>query len=158
MEVIRIDRIYKIPVLIILHVILGKKAAFPYGVASGMSTIEVAIYVILIDFAQIPGYRYIFDGAGEKFRLFRWIHGKLDKLEDKFAHKRIYQWFTHLGHLGVFLLTVIPGAGAIQTGSALSHFLKIPKSRSYPILGVGAIIGCLIFVGGVEWILHILNL
>ncbi len=147
-----------IPALIAIHLVLGKKASFPYGLVFGFNTWLIAILVIITDFAEIPFYRWLIAGAFDKIKPLQWLHGKLDHRESAFSQKRLYRWFIHAGALGVFILVIIPGAGGVQTGTLLSHILHLSKSRANVALGIGSIIGCLVFVAGAEGIMALLGL
>ena len=151
-------RLLHIPVLIAIHIVLGKKASFPYGLAFGFDTWEIAIFVILTDFAEIPFYRWLVIGAFDRIKPLRWLHQKLDHRESTFAQKRFYRWFMHAGALGVFILVIIPGAGGVQTGTLISHTLHLSVRWSNIILAIGSIIGCLVFVGGAEGFLALIGI
>jgi len=150
-------RLLHIPILITIHILLGKKASFPYGLAFGLDTWEIAIIVILTDFAEIPFYRWLITGAFDSIKPLRWLHRKLDHRESAFAQRRFYKWFMHAGTLGVFILVIIPGAGGVQTGTLLSHALHLSTRWANIVLAIGSIIGCLVFVGGAEGVLALIG-
>ncbi len=145
-------------ILVGIHLIFGKKGSFPYGAAVGMSTLNISIIVVITDFLEIPFYNFVITGATDKIKWLRWLHQKLDHSKSKFAEHKLYWWFLRAGELGVFLITIIPGAGGVQTGTVLAHSLHMKKSRSYPILAVGSVVGCAVFAVGFEGLLKLFGL
>lgn len=137
--------------------ILGKKGSFPYGMAVGIKTLDISIIVTLTDFLEIPFYNMVFTGATDKIKWLKRLHDKLNHQNSKLAEKKFYWWFLRAGELGVFLITVIPGAGGVQTGTFLAHSLHMKKSKSYPILAVGSVVGCAVFALGFEGILNLVG-
>jgi len=151
-------KFWHIITLVGIHLILGKKASFPYGAAVGINTLDISLIVIITDFLEIPFYNMVFTGATDKIKLLKWLHNKLDYRKSKLSEKKIYWWFRRAGEFGVFLITVIPGAGGVQTGTLLAHSLHMKKSKSYPILAVGSVVGCIIFALGFKGLLKLIRL
>lgn len=151
-------KLWHIITLVGIHLILGKKGSFPYGVAVGIKTLDISIIVVITDFLEIPFYNMVFAGATDRIKWLRWLHNKLDHQNSKLAEKKFYWWFLRAGELGVFLITIIPGAGGVQTGTLLAHSLHMKESKSYPILAVGSVVGCAVFALGFEGILKLLGL
>jgi len=147
-----------IPILIAIHLAMGKKLSFPYGLAVGFSVWEIGALVLIEDFAEIPLFQWILTGACDRVEPLRRLHENLNHRESALSKKRFYRWFLHAGQLGIFLLVAAPGAGGVRTGTLASHLLHMPKKQSMLIIAAGSVVGCLLFVAGAKGILAMLGL
>ncbi|MCK5833591.1 small multi-drug export protein [bacterium] len=146
-----------IPILIAIHFAMGKKLSFPYGLAVGFSVWEIGALVLIVDFTEIPLFRWILTGACDRVGPLRWLHENLDHRESALSKKRFYRWFLHAGQLGILLLVAIPGAGGVTIGTLITHLLHMPKKQSVLIIAAGSVVGCMLFVVGIEGILAMLG-
>lgn len=135
-----------------IQLILGKKAAFPYGLIMGLSPLEIGVLVLINDVFLIVFVRSLFDRS---MRI-RWLGELQQKLlidENKLRRSKWLRYFQNLGRLGVLVVVSTPFAGGVWSGSILAHILGLKKSDSYFLIGVGSVIGCAIFVLGFYGIL-----
>jgi len=51
-----------------------------------------------------------------------------------------------IGWLGPLVITAIPFGGGVWTGMSLARVMNLPGKQTQLAVGVGTVIGCLIFV------------
>lgn len=141
--------------LVIIQLILGKKASFPYGVLMGMSPVNIGVTVLITDI----GLMFFAQALLENSLRLKWLKKLQQKIfisEDKLERSRWLRSFQNLGRLGVVIATSIPLSGGIWTGLLMSKVLGLGKAESYVLVALGSTFGCAIFVvsflGIVYWV------
>ena len=140
--------------LIIIHAILGKKAAFPYGVVMGISPWTIGLVVLIYDLGLMILVRAVFDGATGRLKILQNLQNKLFMSEERLKRSRWLRTFQNLGRAGVVIIVSTPCAGGVWSGAVLSHILKLERIESYWLMGIGSAIGALIFVLSFLGIIH----
>lgn len=122
----------------------------------GLSPVYIGIVVLISDFALMPFVRFLFNNSKRIGRLEK-LRGKLFADERKMRSSKWLKRFQNMGKLGVVILVSVPGAGGVWSGTILSHILSLKRIEAYILVGLGSIIGCLIFVlsfqGIIKWVL-----
>jgi len=144
--------------MLLIHLTIGSKGAYPYGVAVGLSVMEITFWALLAQYLQIPVFFFILEEGAQRVRLLAFMRERFIRHIDTLEQKRFLRWFLKKKLLGVFLVSVIPNAGGNMTGSALCYLLKIPMRKAFIPLAIGVTINTFIFAGGTEWLLRVFNL
>jgi uncharacterized membrane protein len=141
--------------LVGIQLVLGKKAAFPYGLVMGLSPVFVGLIVLVQDIAQTPLIISLLGGSSRLRWLEKWRR-KLMLDEERLKNYRWMRWIKHMQHLGIVLIVSTPFAGGIWTGCLLSHAFGLRKLNSFVMITIGSAIGTVIFVlsfiGIVHWL------
>jgi uncharacterized membrane protein len=142
--------------LIGLQLVLGKKAAFPYGLVMGLSPVFVGLVVLAQDVIQTPFIIMLLQGTAqvpwlEKFRR------RLILDEERLKSSRMMGWLKRVQHLGVVVVVSTPFAGGIWTGCILSHVFGLGRLNAFVLIAVGSVFGTIIFVLSFIGILHLVT-
>jgi uncharacterized membrane protein len=140
--------------LIGIQLVLGKKAAFPYGLVMGLSPIFVGMVVLTQDVVQTPFIIMLLQGTAripwlEKFRR------RMIVDEERLKKSRLMGWLKRIQHLGVVLVVSTPFAGGIWTGCIMSHAFGLGKLNAFFLIALGSVFGTIIFVLSFIGILHL---
>ena len=132
--------------LLVAQYTLGKKAAFPLGLIMGLNAWEIGIIVIISDFVLMAFINHLFDLSFEKFRWARYLQKRSSRIQDRLNQRRWTSGLMKIGWLGPLIMTTIPFGGGVWTGISLARVMNLSSRQSSLAVGVGVILGCLIFV------------
>jgi uncharacterized membrane protein len=142
--------------LLLIQAVFGKKASFPYGIVAGLSPFTIGIVVILWDYGLMVIIRKLFNDK-LKWKWLDKMRAKLFEDQNKMKQSKWTNIILNLGKSGVILIVALPFAGGVWSGAIISHIMKLSKTESYLLIGLGSTIGCAIFVlsfiGIVNWVI-----
>ena len=124
----------------------------------GISAYEIAIIVVICEFILIAFIHILFDLSVERFR---WANFLNDRFKNMQIHLRQGNWTSRLvqiGWLGPLLITAIPFSGGVWTGMALSRVMTLSNKQTFWSVGIGAVLGCAIFLLAALGVLTIIDL
>jgi len=146
-----------LPVLLTQYT-LGKKAAFPMGMVLGLNAWEVGLIVVLSDFVLMALMNRLLDISFEKLKWGQYLRARTSRVQERIGKRK---WATRLmkfGWLGPMIITSTPFAGGVWTGTALARVMNLSNRETILSVGMGVIVGCLIFVLAALGILSIVEL
>ena len=132
--------------VLIAQYTLGKKVAFPLGLVIGLSVYEIGIVVVLSEFVLMVVINHIFDLSFEKFKWAMYLRNRSERIQ---THLNKGKWTARLmriGWLGPLAITALPFSGGVWTGTSLARVMNLSNRQTLWAVGVGAVLGCLIFV------------
>ncbi|NQV41670.1 MAG: small multi-drug export protein [Candidatus Marinimicrobia bacterium] len=136
---------------------MGKKAAFPLGLLMGLNAWEVGIIVILSDFVLMVFLTRMFDLSFEKFKWAIYLQERSQRIQERLSKRKWTAGLMKIGWLGPLAMTAIPFGGGVWTGLALARVMNLSSKQTSLAVGVGVILGCLIFVLAALGILSIVE-
>jgi uncharacterized membrane protein len=109
----------------------------------------------MLDTLQIPFFYYLYDTIS-KHLLLRKLQERTTRKEKRLRKSKFFRWAQLIGMPGVVgvCMTPLKGCG-MWSGVLLSELLGLPKKRSYPLLILGSVLGCLLVFGAGEGILEL---
>ena len=137
---------------------LGKKVSFPLGLVLGVEAYEIGIIVVLSEFVLMAIINHIFNLSFENFKWALYLRERSERIQ---AHLKQRTWTARLiqiGWLGPLIITAVPFAGGVWTGISLSQVMNLSNRQTLLSVGVGAILGSLIFVLASLGILSIVDI
>lgn len=143
--------------LLVAQYTLGKKAAFPLGIVMGLTAWEVGIVVILSDFALMAGLNYIFDLTFQNFKWAEYLKHRIERGQKRLSSRKWISGLTKVGWLGPLLITSTPFAGGVWTGISLARIMNLSRRQTNLSVGIGVILGCLVFVLAAIGVLDIIE-
>lgn len=132
--------------LLVAQYTLGKKAAFPLGLIMGLNAWEIGIIVILSDFVLMAFINHMFDLSFAKFKWAIYLQKHSRRIQDRLSKRRWTAGLMKIGWLGPLTITTIPFGGGVWTGISLARVMNLSSRQTSWAVGVGVILGCLIFV------------
>jgi len=132
--------------LLLAQYTLGKKAAFPLGLVLGLNAWEIGIVVILSDFILMTGLNFMFDLSFEKLRWARYLKDRIERGQNRLSNRKWLSGLLKVGWLGPLVITSTPFAGGVWTGISLARVMNLSKRQTNLAVGMGVILGCLVFV------------
>jgi uncharacterized membrane protein len=143
---------------ILLYTFGGRPGAILSALAVGMSALVVVPAVVILDAMQIPVFYYIY-GTVSKQPIMRKL---TEKSANKLARMRkssFLRRMEHLGPAGVITIAMLPVKGCgMWSGVLMSKILGLALPKSYLLLILGSILGCVMLVGAGETLLHLIGL
>lgn len=133
-------------VLIITQLTLGKKGAFLYALLFKMNLYMVSIVIILSDLFLMVFIVKLFQATVNRVFPFTILQRKAIRIEQKLKTSNLAEKIIKIGKAGTLIITAIPFAGGVWSGMVLSKILQLDNKQTYWLVGIGAIIGCLIFL------------
>ncbi len=132
--------------LLIAQYTLGKKAAFPLGLILGFNAWEIGIIVILSDFVLMIFINHLVDLSFEKFKWAMYLRKHSERIQERLNKGKWTAGLMKIGWLGPLIITTVPFGGGVWTGISLARIMNMSDRKSSLAVGVGVILGCLIFV------------
>jgi len=146
--------IYFIP----LYILGGRPVALLSAQFLGYKITFLLPVIVLLDTIQIPFFYHLY-GAISKSALMRRLKNRAGKKEKRFLKSRVLRWTQLMGMPGVVAVTMTPMKGCgMWSGVLLSNLMKLSKSKSYPLLILGSVLGCLFLYGIGEAALQVISL
>ena len=146
-----------IPLLVVQYT-LGKKAAFPFGLILGLNAWEIGIIVILSDFVLMAALNHMFDLSFNKFKWAMYLQERSRRIQDRLSKREWTARLMKIGWLGPLAITTIPFGGGVWTGLSLARVMNLSSKQTRLAVGLGVILGCLIFVLAALGILSIVEI
>ncbi|MCF7807671.1 MAG: small multi-drug export protein [Candidatus Marinimicrobia bacterium] len=137
---------------------LGKKVSFPLGIFLGFSVPEIAILVILSDFVLMILVDRIFVWSLDKLPWLQKLRKKSERFQERMGQRKISVALIRLGWLGPLTITALPFAGGVWSGMALSRLMSLSHQKTFLAVGLGVLIGCLIFALASMGVLNFIEL
>ncbi len=144
--------------LLVAQYTLGKKAAFPLGLFMGLTAWEVGFIVILSDFVLMAFLIRIFNLSFEKFQWAIYLQERSRRIQERLGNRKWTAGLMKIGWLGPLAITTIPFGGGVWTGLSLARVMNLSSKQTMVAVGVGVILGCLIFVLAALGILSIVEI
>ena len=140
----------------LLYLVGGRPGAILSALAVHFSIYLVLPAVVVLDTFQIPMFHYFY-GAISRHALVRKIILRARRRTARLRGSAPMQRLSRLGPMGVVTITLLPLKGCgMWSGVLMARLLQLPPSRSYPLLILGSVLGCLILVGAGEALLLLL--
>ena len=141
----------------LLYLFGGRPGAILSALAVNFSIYLVLPAVVILDTFQIPMFHYLY-GTVSKHALVRKIAGRARRRTARLSGSKLMQRLSRLGPLGVVAIAMLPLKGCgMWSGVLMARWLKLPQSRSYSLLILGSVLGCLLLVGAGEALLRLLG-
>lgn len=137
---------------------LGKKVAFPLGLVIGLSAYEIGIVVVLSEFVLMAIINHIFDLSFEKFKWAIYLRERSESIQARLNKRKWTAWLMSVGWLGPLAITALPFGGGVWTGTSLARVMNLSNRQTMLAVGMGAVLGCLIFVLAALGILTVVDL
>ena len=138
----------KILALVIIHTVFSRLVSIPTGMLMFRDWSVVVLLVFLMDIVQIPFFFYLYEQHKKiRFlaRFFEKLYNKLELMQTKSLFQkslRFHEW-------GVILITAMPSfGGGMWSGVLLSHLLNIKRRKSYFLVSLGSLLGCVFLALG----------
>ena len=142
----------------LLYIFGGRPVAILSALAVDFSIYLVFPAVVILDTFQIPMFEYIYGSVSKQPLVVKIIH-RAQKRAARLGTSALLKRLTCLGPLGVVTITLLPLKGCgMWSGVLMAKLLNLPKPKSYPLLILGSILGCLLLVGAGEALLLFLGL
>jgi len=125
---------------------LGKKAAFPLGLLLGLTAWEIGLVVILSDFVLMAVIDRLLVLSIQTFSWGHYLTDRTQRIQERLGRRKWTASLMKLGWLGPLVITTVPFGGGVWTGTALARIMHLSKKQTILSVGVGVILGCLIFV------------
>jgi uncharacterized membrane protein len=151
-------KILSIIPLLVAQYTLGKKAAFPLGLLMGLTAWEIGIIVILSDFVLMVFITHMFDLSVEKFKWANYLQERSQKIQTRLGQRKWTGELMKIGWLGPLAITTLPFGGGVWTGLSLARVMNLPRRQTNLAVGVGVVLGCLIFVLAALGILSVVDI
>ncbi len=132
--------------------------AFPLGLFIGLSAYEIGIVVVLSEFVLMAIINHIFDLSFEKFKWAIYLRERSERIQAHLAKSKWTSWLMTIGWVGPLAITALPFGGGVWTGTSLARVMNLSNRQTIFAVGLGAVLGCLIFVLASLGILSIVEL
>jgi len=116
------------------------------GLVLGLNAWEIGIVVILSDFILMTGLNFMFDLSFEKLRWARYLKDRIERGQNRLSNRKWLSGLLKVGWLGPLVITSTPFAGGVWTGISLARVMNLSKRQTNLAVGMGVILGCLVFV------------
>lgn len=138
-----------------LYILGGRPVAILSAQFLGFKISFLLPVVVMLDTLQIPFFYYLYDTIS-KHLLLRKLQERTTRKEKRLRKSKFFRWAQYIGMPGVVgvCMTPLKGCG-MWSGVLLSELLGLPKKRSYPLLILGSVLGCLLVFGAGEGILEL---
>lgn len=100
----------------------------------------------------------MFDLSFEKFKWAMYLQEHSLRIQDRLSKRRWTASLMKIGWLGPLTITTIPFGGGVWTGLSLARVMNLSSRQTSWAVGVGLILGCLIFILAALGILSIVEL
>ncbi|MFH1259269.1 MAG: small multi-drug export protein [Elusimicrobiota bacterium] len=138
----------KILALAVIHTLFSRLVSIPTGMLMFGDWSVVVVLVFLMDLVQIPLLYYLYEQHKKIGFLARFLEKLYSKLE-QLQKKTLFQKSLRFHEWGVILLTAMPTfGGGMWSGVLLTHLLKINRQKSYFLVSLGSILGCVFLALG----------
>lgn len=137
-----------IPILSVLitQYTLGKKAAFPLGLILGLTAYQIGIVVVLSEFVLMVLVNHLFDISYDKFRWAIYLRERSERIQEHLKKGKWSSRLLRIGWMGPMTVTALPFAGGVWSGMALAKVMILSNRQTMLSVGIGAVIGCAVFV------------
>ncbi len=143
-------------VLIVTQFILGKKGAFLYALLFKMNLFIVSTVIILGDLVLMVVINKLFQTTVNRVFPFTILQHKAANVEQKLKESNLADKIAKIGKAGTLIITAIPFAGGVWSGVALSKILQLENKQTFWLVGLGSVIGCLIFLLAAEGFINLI--
>ena len=125
---------------------LGKKTAFPLGLVMGLSAYEIGVVVLLCEVVLMSVILYMIEYSADRFRLTCYLRNRSEKVQTNMEERVWVSRLMKIGWLAPLVITAVPFMGGVWSGMALSKVMGLSLRKSLWSVGMGAVVGCAIFV------------
>lgn len=143
-------------VLIVIQLVVGKKASFPLGLIIGYDPVKLGIIITVCDVFIILFVMFVFESSG-KIKYIRQLREKYTAKTENWKDKRTFRYFNKLGRIGIIAVIIIPFTGGLWTAYLLANLLFLKKTETFSLSLLGAILGNSLFVlsslGIIRWVI-----
>ncbi len=101
---------------------------------------------------------HMFDLSIEKFKWAMYLQERSQRIQDRLSNRKWTAWLMKIGWLGPLAITTIPFGGGVWTGLSLARVMNLSSKQTNLAVGIGVILGCLIFVLAALGILSIVDI
>jgi uncharacterized membrane protein len=150
-----LDQVWKIIVLILTHLALGRRGSYPYGLLVNFSLVKITVMVVISDMILTVGLLHLFELSFEKVGFLRKLKSRLNKKEKKESQKSLWGKIKKWRGLGIIIIAALPYGGGALTGSILASSIKMEKKQAFLFITIGCIIGAILFYLGCIGILAV---
>lgn len=144
------SRLLNYSILIITQLIAGKKGAFLFAILRDMNLYVVSLVIILSDLGLMVAVARLFQTTVKRVFPFTLLQHKADKIEQKMKGSALADRLIKIGKAGTLVITAVPFAGGVWSGVVLAKILQLDNEQTYWLVGIGSVIGCLIFLLAAE--------
>lgn len=131
---------------IVLYTFGGRPTAIIAALAVDMHIYAVVSAVVVLDTLQIPVFYYLY-GAVSKRPIVRKLTTRSQAKMAHMGRSKFIRRLQYLGPPGVVTIASLPLKGCgMWSGVLLSKILRLPLSKSYALLIIGSILGCVLLV------------
>lgn len=153
----------KTQVLILLSVLasqflVGKKASFPVGLLMGWNAYTIAGVVLLSDLFLMFVVEWLFRTSTDKLAGRTYIRDRIERIQTRLENSNWDRGLIAAGWVGTMIITALPFMGGVWTGVAMARITMLSRSQTLIAVGVGAAIGCAIFMGAALGVMHLVTL
>ena len=142
----------------LLYIFGGRPGAILSALAVNFSIYLVLPAVVIMDTFQIPMFHYIY-GTVSRHSVVQKIIRRADRRKARLSGSRLMRYLSRLGPLGVVTITSLPLKGCgMWSGVLMARLLRLGQPKSYTLLIVGSVLGCLLLVGAGEALLLLLGM
>lgn len=150
--------IISISSVVIAQYTLGKKAAFPLGLVLGITAYEIAVIVLICEFILMAFIHLLFDLSLGRFSWANYLNNRFERIQDHLKQGKWTSRLIQVGWLGPLFITSLPFSGGVWTGMALSRVMVLSNKQTLWSVGLGAVLGCSIFLLAALGILTIVDI
>ena len=128
-----------------VQLILGRKAAFPYGLIAGFSPFLIGIVALVCDLILALLVRMLIDGSMRNL-LLRKQWERISRNRQRQMQSKSLGWLLNLGKTGVLISMALPFTGGVYTASALGMILGLKRGETFRCIILGSIAGSVLFI------------
>ena len=114
--------------------------------------------VILSDLVLMFLVDMIFARSVDRLSLFQSIRQRSERFQERMKARKFSTALIGMGWLGPLAITAIPFAGGVWSGMALSRIMALSHKKTLFAVGLGVVIGCLVFALAALGVLSIIDL
>lgn len=124
----------------------------------GLNAWEIGLVVVLADFALMIFINWMLRLSLEKFKWAKYLRGRSRHIQERLNRRKWTAGLMKIGWLGPLTMTTIPFGGGVWTGMSLARLMSLPRRQTNLAVGLGVILGSLIFVLAALGVLSIVEL
>ena len=147
--------------LLASYIMYSRAVTIPAGVALHIRPEFIFLGVFLLDMAQVPFLRRLYE-KGSKLPILKRLDLR-SAAKNRLSHSKTGKWAQRLGPFGVILLACLPClGGGMWTAVLLCHATGLDRRHAYAYLAAGSFLGCLFLTFaskfGVDLVVHLKDL
>ncbi len=100
----------------------------------------------------------LFNFSFHKFNWAKYLNERFERVQSQLMHGKWTSRLIKIGWLGPLFITSLPFSGGVWTGMALSRVMTLSTKQTLWSVGIGAVLGCSIFLLAALGILSIVDL